>query len=472
MSGGVFTSGPASRAARFALVLCLAAAMLGLVAAERSTAAADIGALRAKAERKLIKAVKKKLPKEQATGLIKPRKPVKVKVKGCDVRGSSSNFGGFVCRWSAKGELPGRVLLRCNGKAKIDAGIRKARVKRCKNLLEAQAPLLKAPHGVDFGYFEDFTSIGGLVDDASAAATGSNTIREGITWTTLQPDPAEPPASWRWGAFDAFYAEALAAGLRPVFTFRNAPCWAAAQPCGGGKPNPPAPDFYDEYAFAAAEIAKRYPQALAIEIWFEPNSLNFWGQPADPAAFSALVGQAADAIHAVPGNAVRVYSGGLAPGAKESTKIEYGKFLDAALDAGGIQRADAVAFHAVTEVPFKPGMNPTNSYLGRLRIQTQTLRAELADHGAPRPIAFTQLSYSTGAATYPYTEAQQAEALTASYELIRRIPDTESVIVARLLDNGDGSKVQGFGVIRSDGSRKAAYCSLARARGVAAPPGC
>ena len=25
-----------------------------------------------------------------------------------------------------------------------------------------------------------------------------------------------------------------------VFTFRNAPCWAAVQPCSDGKPNPPA----------------------------------------------------------------------------------------------------------------------------------------------------------------------------------------------------------------------------------------
>jgi hypothetical protein len=46
------------------------------------------------------------------------------------------------------------------------------------------------------------------------------------------------------------------------------------------------------------------------------------------------------------------------------------------------------------------------------------------------------------------------------------------VIVSRLLDNGDGSKVQGFGVLRADRSRKPAYCDLARARGVANPPGC
>lgn len=454
------------------LVVALALALAALVPASASAAPADIGALRDKAERKVVKAVKKKLPRERMPGLVKPAKRVKIKVKGCSVRGSERDFGGFKCRWSAKGELPGRVALRCKGTAKVDAAVRRAKTKRCKNKEEVQAPLLETPHEVNFGYFEDFTQIPGLFDDASAGATGSNTIREGITWAALQREPGGAPETWNWEDFDSFYNEALAAGLRPIFTFRNAPCWAAVQPCGAGKPNPPAPEFYDEYAFAAAEIARRYPQALAVEIWFEPNSLNFWGQPADPAAFSNLVGQAADAIHAIPGNTVRVYSGGLAPGAAEASKIVYGKFLAAALDAGGVQRADAIGFHAVTEVPFKPGADPTKSYLGRLRIQTQALRSALAARDLTKPIAFTQLSYSTGAATYPYTEEQQAEALTESYELIRRTPDTETVIVSRLLDNGDGSKVQGFGVVRADGSRKPAYCALARARGVASPPGC
>ena len=134
--------------------------------------------------------------------------------------------------------------------------------------------------------------------------------------------------------------------------------------------------------------------------------------------------------------------------------------------------ADAVAFHAVTEVPFKPGADPTQRYLGRLRIQTQTLKTALAAHGLTRPIVFTQLSYSTGAATFPYTEPQQAEALVSSYEVLRRIADVPLVIVSRLFDNGDGSKVQGFGVVRADGSRKPAYCQLAAARGVPTPPGC
>ncbi len=170
---------------------------------------------------------------------------------------------------------------------------------------------------------------------------------------------------------------------------------------------------------------------------------------------------------------MKVYSGGLAPGEASSDKYPYYKYLSDALAAGGVQHADAITFHAVTEVPYQPGKNPTESYLGRLRIQAEWMLKEMRDHHVSLPIAFTQLSYSTGEATYPYTEGQQGEALAASYDLLRHIPDTESVIVSRLYDDGDGSKVQGFGVLHADHSPKPAYCELAAARGVSpAPPGC
>lgn len=443
----------------------------GIVAAPPALANAssgpDIAALKEKAVKKTVETVKKKeIPRDGTPGLEQSQTPIKVEVTSCKIREERGDLKGFNCDWNAHGELPGRVLLRCNGEAKVDAKAKKVKSDPCTNVEEIQAPLLAAPHAVDFGYFEDFTKIPGLYDDASAAATGSNIIREGITWKVLQPEEGSGPASWEWTDFDEFYAEALAAGLRPILTFRNAPCWAAVQPCSPNAPNPPDPSHYDEYAFAAAQIAARYPQAYALELFFEPNNENLWGQPPDPVAFSNLVGLAADAIHAVPGNTIKVYTGGLAPGMASSDKFEYGSFLSAALDAGGIQHADGVGFHAVTEVPYQPGTDPTESYLGRLRIQTEALRAALASHGVSKPIAFTQLSYSSGAATYPYTEAQQGEALAASYEVIRRMPDTESVIVSRLYDNGDGSKVEGFGVLHADGSPKPAYCQLAAARGV------
>ena len=122
-------------------------------------------------------------------------------------------------------------------------------------------------------------------------------------------------------------------------------------------------------------------------------------------------------------------------------------------------------------MPFKPGDNPTKGYLGRMRINIEALASELAGADVTRPIAITELAFST-AGPGRYTDDQQAEALVSSYEVLRRIAGTPIVIVSRLLDNGDGSRAQGFGVLRSNGSKKPAYCELAKARAAPTPPGC
>ena len=164
-------------------------------------------------------------------------------------------------------------------------------------------------------------------------------------------------------------------------------------------------------------------------------------------------------------------TGGLAPGEAASTKLEYGEFLAQALERGGIETADAIGFDAVTTTPFTPPSDPTAGYLGRLRVQVQELHARLAAAGRSLPIAIAELAYSTSGPD-AYTEEQQAQALVSSLGVLRRIPDVNLAIVSRLYDNGDGSKVSGFGVLRPSGATKPAYCELAAANGVAKPPGC
>jgi hypothetical protein len=419
------------------------------------------------AAKKVAKAVKRKLPRSNVQGLVPSEDPIKIKVTSCKQKLRGHRVAAFKCSWNAHGELPGRVLLRCQNTAKFLVAKKKVakRGTKCKNLIETMSPLLADRHPVTFGYFEDFTTIPGLFDEA--AAGGAQMVREGITWKALQPTPDPDPANWNWSDFDDFYNEALANGLQPVFTLRNAPCWAAPQPCGSG-PTYPAPEHIGDFATVASEVAQRYPQLHAIEIWFEPNGPAGSANP-DPVIFSQLVKAGADAIHAV-GNGIPVWSGGLAPGMASSEKIEYPVFLDQALDAGGVQSADAIGFHAVTETTFQPGRDPTASYLGRQRIQAQYLQTALADHGVDKPIVFSQLSYSSAAGEY--TEAEQAEAYAASLELTEQMPGVTDVIIARLLDNGDGDKVSGFGVLRADLSPKPAYCAIADVRGVPAPPGC
>ena len=429
--------------------------------------AAGVGKLKKKAKKKTKKAVRKSLPGARTKGLSKPPSPPKIKVGNCAQRSQGGRLTALRCRWKVGGELSGRVPVRCTGKATYK--VRKKRVTKvspCKNREESQVPLRAAPHDVLFGYFEDFTARGDLFDELGAS--GANTLREGITWKVLQPNPGAP-TTWNWARYDSVYAQALAIGVRPVWTFTNAPCWAAPSPCGPNA-NPVAGAHVADYAFAAAQIALRYPQSAAIEIWSQPNDAEFWGAKADPETFAKLVGAASAAVHAT-GTRVSVYSGGLLPGRGGADRQEMGKFLSQALSAGGIEGADAIGFNAVADVPFKPGQDPTKGYLGRMRINIEALDSELADAKASRPIAITELAFST-AGPNRYTDDQQAEALVSSYEVLRRIADVPIVLVSRLLDNGDGSTGQGSGVVRSDGSKKPAYCELAGARGAPTPPGC
>ena len=431
--------------------------------------AAGVAKLKKQAERKTKKAVRKSLPGASTPGLSEPPSPPKIKVGNCARSPKSGRPTAFKCRWKVSGELSGRVPVRCTGQATYKVRKKKVtKVSPCENREERQAPLLAAPHDVLFGYFEDFTTHGNLFGELGAS--GSNTLLEGIAWRVLQPSPGAAPATWDWALFDAVYARALAIGVRPVWTFWDAPCWAAPSPCNPSKVNPVAGSHVADYANAAAQIALRYPQSAAIEVWSEPNDATFWGAPADPRAFSELVGAAAEAVHAT-GTGVGVYSGGLSPGRAAADQQPMDQFLSQALAAGGIEGADAIGFHAVADVPFTPGNDPTEGYLGRMRINIEALNSELADANVTLPIAITQLAYST-AGPRAYTDEQQAEALVSSYEVLRRIADVPIVLVSRLLDNGDGSKVQGFGVVRSNGSKKPAYCELAKARGAPTPPGC
>jgi hypothetical protein len=460
-----------------AVVVALAVCAGGLAGPGSATAApeaaeakASIAKLRKKAKRKTIKAVKQRLvAMSSGPGLAQPGSPAKVKVRSCKLK-TKRNPRRFTCSWIAKGELPGLVPVKCDGRSVFDARRKKLkRVGRCNNRLDPQAPLLAAPHDLSFGYFEDFQKFGDLFDELRAG--GANAAREGIGWKALQPSPGGDPASWNWARFDAAYSGFVNAGVRPVWTLINAPCWAASPGrCDSNTTNPVAPSHVGDYANVAAQVALRYPTSAAIEVWLEPNGAKFWGAEADPPLFSDLVAAAAQAVHAT-GTGVAVFSGGLAPGSQSPDKLEMGEFLAQAVARGGIQAADAIGFHAVADVPFAPGSDPTGGYLGRLRIQIQELDDVLAEAGLERPIAVTQLSYST-AGPGAYTEAQQAEALVSSYEVLRRIAGIPIVIVSKLLDPGDGSKVSGFGVLRGDRVPKPAFCALAAARGVPPPSGC
>ena len=67
--------------------------------------------------------------------------------------------------------------------------------------------------------------------------------------------------------------------------------------------------MYGEWQEFLEEVARRFPQAAAIEIWNEPNLSGFWKPEPQPERYARLVASAYEAIKAAdPG--IQVIAGG------------------------------------------------------------------------------------------------------------------------------------------------------------------
>ncbi len=367
--------------------------------------------------------------------------------------------GSAVCRWRATGRLKTGLDYECEGKARFLAEKRRWKIDKCD---EPMVTLLSEPEAPPtFGYNDDW--------DASSpqapiptypllAQSGAEVARAFLAWRSISPFGP----GYQWGPAESIYISFRSIGLRPLWVLHDAPCWAAAPDDCAQTEKPPDPDHYDEFAAFAAELARRYPDSAGIEVWNEPNYGEFWGGAADPEAYGELLGQVATAVHtAAPG--MPVIMAGLVPlqGTNYATMKDE-EFLRRAYETGGPQLADAIAAHPYPSVPYK------DDYLGKIRSILFRYRRVMSEFGdLARPLWVTEVGFST-AGEKPYTEEQQATALTKAYEQFLRINNLPVVIYHRFVDESETHSADpesGYGVVRSDGTPKPAYCAIAAARG-------
>jgi polysaccharide biosynthesis protein PslG len=284
---------------------------------------------------------------------------------------------------------------------------------------------------------------------------------------------------WSWGQFDTAYKAMLDAHLRPLIVAGTAPCWAHAEsPCNPAAP--PAPSFDSAWADYVRRLAARYPEAIGIEVWNEPNiSPSF--QPVDPARYTALLKEAYGAVKRVDPK-MKVISGGLfASDASGSYGMADGQFLAAMYAAGAKGFMDAIGAHPYPIVTGSDGATRydpagTEQDLDRLRAVRDAAGA------SSTPIWITEMGVSTQ--TVPgsppgATEAQQADYLIRLVHDAQADSDVPVVLIHRLVDvpapntgpfpyvtppvPGQGGTVEsGFGVFRADGKPKPSACALSR----------
>jgi hypothetical protein len=360
--------------------------------------------------------------------------------------------------WRAAGVAPGEVPYRCKNVARYTRKGRDWRVGACNNEIAWAEPLAPTPgpHPT-FGFNDDWTQPRALDNLDQAVAIGANAARFNVTWESVE----RSRDSYWWDTYDDTIEKMLAEGVRPVLILGSAPCWAQDDPSRCSPVGSPRDSEIGEYAEFAALAAKRYPRALAIEVWNEPNWTHFWTPRPDPARYSRLVRAAAAAVHAT-GTGVPVLVAGNAPLANSSDdgrKVAYAEFLRRVYEAGGIGQADAVAHHVY--------FGAVDDFVLNMRQQIARLRGVMAAHGdGGMPIWITEMGIASDEETNPQG---QGPLLAELYTTLRRIQNVPVVLVHRLVEAYDplSGAVDRRAVLDSQGNRKPAYCSLGRARGTA-----
>lgn len=392
---------------------------------------------------------------------------LKISKCGPQKRHGKLNFSTWICLWRAAGEYSGQVPYECAGKAVWKRHGNRWRVDPCANSRQPMAPLLDVANPPPtFGYNDNwiFDSPGAF---NLAELSQADVARVALPWSGVEPTRGAKS----WGGVDLFYDQLTDAGIKPLWVIIGAPCFAQKDPAGcasGDDALHPVPAFYGAMGDFAVELARRYPNAIGIEVWNEPNYPTYWGGPPDPDDYSEMLKTVADKVHAgAPGTTV--VSAGLSPHSDNDTSGAMGfrDFLIRMYEDGAAQKADAIGIH-----PY-PGVGPNQDYVGDVRVYLGKIQHVMDRYGdGSRPLWATEFGAST-AGDSAYSPAAQAEAITRLYDLFRHVRGIDLAIVHRLVEDPTlPGREAGFGLVDKNLAPKPAFCQLAAERGVSIPGVC
>lgn len=262
---------------------------------------------------------------------------------------------------------------------------------------------------------------------------GARAVRLDIFW----PDAESALGQYNFSAFDREIGAARAAGLQVLAILDYPAGWS----------KDPVADFS---AFAARAAARYGPMGVHdYEIWNEPNIGATWfGNQADPAAYTRLLISASRAIRAVDPHDL-IVAGALANVPTTSSDVSAPVFLADMYEDGARGSFDVLSDHPYSW-PHLPSMAAGNNF-----GVVATLHTEMLDAGDPSPVWLDEY----GAPTYAggVSQEQQADEISAAFRLAGSLPWVGALFVYDWQDNSYGP---GFGLIDSSGRPKAAYAAF------------
>lgn len=327
----------------------------------------------------------------------------------------------------------------------------------------------------------------------ATAAAGANTDRLPVPWA----DVVDASGGWdeeAWSRYRDVYDEMVADGISPVIVLFAAPRGGTDQitpdwsppGCNAGFASPPDPAHDAEWQAYVLRASNEFDRALALQVWNEPNSRDFWGGPActpDPARYVQLAALARAALASPssehPDRAL--VSAGLNPSTVAGSIASDG-YLSATLADGLLDHVQAVGVHLYSQR--RACGRASDIATGVAADADRQLSEAAALVPEPTPLWVTELGFSSsGGLTLDcraLSEDDQARAISAAYDAVAASPRVDLAIVHQLVDEG-ASYVDpfpnSFGVTRNQPAflqPKPAYWCLAARRGIQVqpPPAC
>jgi beta-xylosidase len=199
-------------------------------------------------------------------------------------------------------------------------------------------------------------------------ALGLEWVRVDLHWDTIEPQSGR----YRWDVLDPLMAEIAKRGLKAeVYLVGSAP-HATSAPPGSPYPDQYPPKDPALYAHALVQLAQRYPQVPAWQVWNEPNLPAFWRPREDPAAYGQLLQVSVAAMQReAPGRDIVL--GGM--GYYSQMPTRGGALMIEALGKGGLYGMDVItAYHPYSLYP--EGDDPVvMDFIARTRQGNAALRA-------------------------------------------------------------------------------------------------
>jgi hypothetical protein len=293
---------------------------------------------------------------------------------------------------------------------------------------------------------------------AMQRAAGSTIWRSVAQWQAVEPQPG----FYDFSSTDPFYCAALAAGIAPLIHITTSPEWAAdpAFPCAPARcTSPPSPQHLGDLSAFAAAVAARYPHAIAIEAWNEPNLHLFWAAP-DPERYVEILRAIHDGVGEVD-PAMPLLMGGLSDLGTDdpaSGDVALATFLDRALSAGAGDLVDAFNVHLYPQAATPAG--PAG-----LQGLEEAKRVLAARGETGRRIWVTEAGVPAGDAI---GRRLQADLLADLYARLEREPHVDAVLFHTLVEpntlivGGGGYGWVSQRTVEGDFLPYPVYCEFAR----------